>query len=100
MILNHYSAVWVSIFWYIGTIGFILYFAHRFSVSEKRTRLITDFHLDKKVKTMPDLTNDERAAMHYVFSSLESSKEKWNYVFIFVTSGIALVVGILLDFMG
>lgn len=98
VILNHYSAIWVNTFWYIGTIGFILYFAHRYQVSEKRAHLIADYRLDEKVKTMPNLTSEERAAMHYVFSTLESSKEKWNYIFIFVTSGLALLIGIILDF--
>lgn len=98
IVLNHYSAAWVTIFWYIGTVGFILYFAHRYQISEKRARLIAQYRLDEKVKTMPNLTDDERAAMHYLLSSLESSKEKWNYIFIFVTSGLALVLGIILDF--
>lgn len=98
IMVNHYSAVWVTVLWYIGTIGFILYFAHRYQISEKRARVIAQYQLDEKVKMMPNLTDDERSAMHYLLSSLESSKEKWNDIFIFVTSGLALVVGIILDF--
>jgi len=33
VVLNNVSAVWVQVAWYIGTVGFIFYFAHRFDVS-------------------------------------------------------------------
>jgi len=36
VILNYYSQVWVEIAWYIGTIGFIWYFAHRYRVEKRR----------------------------------------------------------------
>jgi hypothetical protein len=93
------STFWTKVFWYVGTVGFILYFAHRFQVSEKREHLIVENELDKKIAKLKELDENDRAAMEYIFKTLVSSKERWNYIFIFVTSGIALLIGIYLDFL-
>ena len=49
VILNFYSALWVEIAWYIGTIGFIWYFAHRFRVENHRENLIKKHKLVYKI---------------------------------------------------
>ena len=33
IVLNLYSPFWVKIAWYVGTIGFVLYFGHRFNIA-------------------------------------------------------------------
>ena len=38
IVLNFYSSFWVKISWYIGTIGFTIYFIHRYRISQKRDR--------------------------------------------------------------
>ena len=85
--------------WYIGTVGFIVYFVHRYRISEMRAKTIEDFKLAEKVPTLSELTPDERTAMAYVFSTLRSRRERWNYVFIFASSIIALVAGIYMDLL-
>ena len=99
VILNNFSKFWAQIAWYIGTVGFILYFAHRYQISEKRVRLIKAYKLQQKVKELKELNTDEKTIMGYVLSSLVSSKEKWNSIFLFVVSIIALVIGLYLDFL-
>jgi len=101
IVLNFYSAVWVKIFWYIGTIGFIVYFIHRFDVSKKRAELIVKYRLREKLdnNTLDKLTPEDNEALGYILRTLVSSKEKWNYYAIFVLSGLALIVGVLLDFV-
>ena len=99
IVLNHYSAAWVTVFWYVGTVGFIIYFSHRYRVSQKRAKLVAQYNLDEKVKTLPNLSTEERDALVYLLTSLESSKERWNFIFIFTTSGLALLIGIILDFL-
>lgn len=85
--------------WYIGTIGFIIYFLHRYQVSEKRAKLIEDHMLVKKIEKSDCLTDEDKKVANYIFSSLKSTKEKWNYIFIFAMSGLALILGIYLDFI-
>lgn len=99
VLLNGYSKTWVSVTWYIGTVGFIIYFAHRFQISRRRAAIIHGLALDQKVVQNSSLTVEEKAGLAYVFSTLESSKEKWNYVVIFASSAVALVLGLYLDFL-
>lgn len=97
IVLNYYSATWVKVFWYLGTIGFIIYFAHRYSISNKRAKLISERQLITKVGQMSEFNADDREAISYILNTLVSTKEKWNYIAIFVLSGIALVIGIIMD---
>ncbi|NTV31081.1 hypothetical protein HGA91_03855 [candidate division WWE3 bacterium] len=98
VVLNYYNTFWSQIAWYIGTIGFIFYFVHRYQISAKRAKLIQQYDLKSKVNSLSGLTTDEKEAMDYIFGTLLSSKEKVNSIFIFIMSAIALIWGIYLDF--
>ena len=98
VVVSNYSHVWAQIFWYIGTIGFIIYFIHRYQISGKRAKLIKNYKLAQKVKDLKELSGEEKDALSYIFKTLQSSKEKWNSIFIFVSSFIALILGLYLDF--
>lgn len=97
VVLNHYSKTVSLIAWYIGTVGFVLYFWHRYIVSERRVKLIRDHDLINAVAAT-NLTKDQIEANEYILTTLLSTKEKWNYIVIFVTSIIAIIIGIYLDF--
>ncbi len=99
IVLNSFDPVWVKAAWYIGTIGFVVYFIHRYDISEKRGRIIRQRELEKKVASLKGLSKDDKAAMAYIFHTLQSSKEKWNYIFIFALSGLALIAGVIMDFV-
>jgi len=99
IVLNNYSSTLVMISWYVGTIGFIVYFIHRYQISQKRQRLIIKHDLSDKINKSCELSEEDKSALHYILSTLKSTKEKWNYIFIFVMSGLALIVGIYLDFI-
>jgi len=97
--LNSFTPLGVKIAWYVGTIGFVLYFAHRFKISTKRDQLIKKYELIEKIDGFPNLSPEEKLAINYIFRSLSSSLERWNYIFIFIASGLALAWGILDDFI-
>lgn len=99
VIINNYSHFWAQTFWYIGTIGFIIYFAHRYQVSEYRARLIKESGLYEKIRDIEGLDENQKAVVKYIFDSIHTSKEKWNSIFIFASSFVALVIGIYLDFI-
>ncbi len=98
VIVNNYSHFWAQIFWYVGTIGFIIYFAHRTQISENRAKLLKKYGLAKKIEELKELSPEEKSAVTYIFDTLQSSREKWNSIFIFVVSALALVLGLYLDF--
>jgi hypothetical protein len=97
VILNHYSAQISLIAWYVGTVGFVVYFWHRYVVSEKRVELIKQHDLITAVQKT-NLSKDQIEANEYILTTLLSTKEKWNYIVIFATSILAIIVGIYLDF--
>ncbi|MDP3993351.1 MAG: hypothetical protein Q8Q05_04040 [bacterium] len=99
IVLNHISPTWVLASWYIGTVGFIIYFAHRYQISEFRANLIKINLLSEKINRDEQLSANDKEAIDYIFKTLQSSREKWNYIFIFVSSVLALMAGIYLDFI-
>ncbi len=94
VILNNYSSLWVEISWYVGTIGFIWYFAHRYRVQSYHSKIIHDLRLSEKVYKN-ELTKEDREALSYILRSLDSSKSKWNSIMIFVLSVAALAYAII-----
>lgn len=97
VILNHYSQFWVEVFWYIGTIGFIWYFAHRFNVENKRDRLIGRLNLVEKIKNNRPFSPEDKDALLYVLKSLGTSLARWNYIAIFFFSFLAMAYALYAD---
>ena len=98
IVLSDGNVFWLKLFWYVGTIGFIVYFSHRYNISEKRAKIINDLKLDEKIRNVNNLSEEEKSAMEYIFDSLKVSSEKWIYIIIFVSSALALAAGIYMDF--
>ncbi|MFA4999999.1 MAG: hypothetical protein WC545_01400 [Patescibacteria group bacterium] len=99
VVLNGYNQIYVQIAWYIGTIGFVWYFAHRFKIENRRDKLITDLGLEKKIKNNQVLTDKERESLVYILKGLQTSLSKWNYIAIFFFSAIALIYGFFQDIL-
>lgn len=90
------SHLWADIAWYIGTIGFIWYFAHRYNIEKHRSKIIKEHDLENKISKLKELSADDQQALFNTIQSLESSKAQWNYIVIFVVSGLALLWDIIL----
>lgn len=96
IILNFYSPLWVKIAWYIGTIGFVIYFLHRYNVAKKRSNLIKKYDLVEVVKKA-EIEPLKKEALYYLLKTNLTSKSKWNSALIFLLSLIALIIAIILD---
>lgn len=94
--LNIYSDLWVKIAWYIGTIGFVLYFWHRYNVAKKRAELVKKYSLIEAVDTST-IESTQKQALHYLVETSLTSKSRWNSGLIFLLSLLALAAGIILD---
>lgn len=81
--------------WYLGIIGYILFFGFRYSITEKRKKAISAFNLIEKLESGGELTQNDRQAVTYILSSLQKSRENLNYLFIFATSAIAIFLDLL-----
>lgn len=98
IVLNFYEPIWVKAAWYVGTIGFILYFWSRYRVVKQFDDLIESEKLVSAVKKASGITPDQRSALAHIINTLDTTKAKTNYVIIFILSAIALIVGLVLDF--
>ena len=97
IILNYYSQFWVEVSWYVGTIGFVWYFGHRFSIENRRDRLIEKLRLIEKVEADQSFNPEDKTALLYILKSLDTSLAKWNYIAIFFFSGLAMAYAIYVD---
>jgi len=96
IVLNLYSALWVKVSWYIGTVGFILYFGHRYDVARKRANLVKDHDLVGALDNC-DIDSDQKQALHYLVKTSLTSKSRYNSALIFILSFLALIVALYLD---
>jgi hypothetical protein len=85
-----FSDLYVAI-WYAGTLGFVWYFAHRYNIENKRSHLITKARLSAKIANQEKLSDSDRQILLYTINSLQSSMAQWNYVVIFLASGLAML---------
>ncbi len=100
IVLNFYNPLWVKISWYIGTVGFIFYFGHRFRVAQKRANLVKDLQLIEAVEKIESMDAQKKLALHYLVKTSLTSKSRWNSAIIFILSLLALIIGIALDISG
>jgi hypothetical protein len=98
IVLNFYSPQWVKIFWYVGTVGFMLYFGHRYNVQKRRAELVSKYNLIDVVDKKTKVSGVEKDALMYLVKTNLTSRSRWNSAFIFWLSLAALIVGIILDF--
>jgi hypothetical protein len=91
---------WIRPVWYIGTIGYFLFFLYRYMITKKRKKAIEEFQLIEKVKTNACLTDEDREIVLYLLSSVKSSSEDLNYAIIFMLSILAIAADLFLSAIG
>lgn len=85
---------WVRPVWYVGVLGYMVFFLYRYYISEKRKKAVENFQLIEKVKANACLTDEDREVVIYLLSSIRKSPENINYFIIFLLSIAAIVVDI------
>lgn len=90
---------WVRPVWYVGVLGYMVFFLYRYYISEKRKKAIENFQLIEKVKANTCLMDEDREVVIYLLSSIKRSPENVNYFIIFLLSILAVAVDIYLMFV-
>jgi hypothetical protein len=94
-----FSPLWAKIFWYIGVVGFFIYFLYKFRQDRKIQNEIRKRLLAQKLSGNQDISAEDREFLRTILCKLKSNKDVINYFFIFSTSGLALILGVYLDFI-
>ena len=98
VILMDYNTLYAKIAWYVGVLGFFIFFLYKFNVDHARSRLITRESLLEKIKARSALQDKDYVMMHSILCSLNSAKDRINYFVIFATSIITFTFALYLDF--
>ena len=81
--------------WYIGVLGYIMFFGFRYYIARKRRNTIQQYNLLEKLDAS-DMEKESKEEIRYLLDSLIKSREILNYRYIFVTSGVAILLDIFL----
>ena len=71
IILDHVQPTWVRPVWYFGVLGNFVFFYHRFKISEKRKRAVTQHRLIEKIQTGKVLSSVDKQVLIYILQSIK-----------------------------
>lgn len=97
IVLNFFEPFWVKAAWYVGTVGFIIYFWSRYKVVKQFHSLIEEQNLVEATQQAENINAEQKQALSFVVNTLDKTKAQLNYQIIFALSGLALAAGIILD---
>ncbi len=98
-ILLHISSFWAQFSWYVGVVGFLIYFAYKFKIDQRRSRAIRNNNLILKLSQEEKLSRQEKDFLIALLCAFSSKKDRINYFLIFVTSALALVITVIMDIL-
>lgn len=98
-VLIHVKPVYGQLAWYIGVTGFLLYFIYKFRIDHFRHQLIVKRGLMEKISHGEKITAEDRRLIGSILCSLSSNKDRINYLLIFVSSALALIIALYFDFL-
>lgn len=97
LIADHYSDLLAKVLWYLGVLGYLWFFAHRYHIAKRRYGVISDLGLLNKIQSREPFTEKDFEGLNYVMWSLSVSKERMNYLVIFAFSVVAIILSLILD---
>jgi len=98
-ILEHVKPVYGKIAWYVGILGFFVYFAYKYKIEYDRSKLIKTSKLMDKMLQGDSIEKEDREIIGSVLCALSSNKDRINYFIIFSSSAVVLIIAIYLDFL-
>lgn len=98
-VLSYMNPLYGQIAWYIGVAGFFVFFIYKFRVERHRHRLIVNSKLMEKVSQGKSLTAEDSELIGSILCALSSNKDRINYLLIFVSSALAIIVALYLDLL-
>ena len=90
LIAKAYRPELVRLLWYVGVCGNMIFFMFRAFITHRRRHLIASLRLREKLREEDSLCPADYEALRYLVESLYVSKERWNYLIIFVCSVLAI----------
>ncbi|MFH1836750.1 MAG: hypothetical protein ABH862_01370 [Candidatus Omnitrophota bacterium] len=99
VIFMHVNPAYANAAWYVGVGFFFVFFMYKFNISRTMSKIIIENGLIKKLKEDGDLDREDREVLGTILCGIVSSKERINFLVIFVLSGIALIAAVVMDIL-
>lgn len=96
-VISDINLLYGKIIWYIGVLGFFLFFIYHYKVHSSRSNLIKQTNIREKLASKSPLENNDYELLDHVLCGISKRKEKFNYFFIFASSGVALAIALYFD---
>ena len=97
IIADYYNGILAKSLFYLGVLGYLLFFAHRYHIATRRVGVLRNLELLDKIEKRSSLSEEDYRGLEYIMWSLSVSKERMNYLVIFAFSIIAIVLSLALD---
>ncbi len=97
LIADHYSVTLGKAMFYLGVVGYMIFFAHRYRVAIRRVTVLEDLKLLEKLEHGKQFSEKDIEGLYYIIWSLSVSKERINYLIIFTFSVLSIAISLLLD---
>ncbi len=86
--------------WYVGVIGFILFFIYKFRLLRASAAIIKKSGLRRKLAESGELKREDYKLLSELVCAQDNWKERVNFFVIFFLSSLALLFAVYLDFFG
>ena len=96
-VMTDINPLYGKITWYLGVLGFFLFFIYQYRIYKSRNKLIIESKITEKTASRLPLEPSDYDLLQYVLCSLSKTKETFNYLFIFASSCIALATALYFD---
>ncbi|MBU1147418.1 MAG: hypothetical protein KKD11_03620 [Candidatus Omnitrophica bacterium] len=93
------NPVFAKSLWYIGVVGFFIFFVYKFRYDQILQRELDNTGLKDKLLNKKELSEHDQEVLGTIVCKLSSKKDKINYFFIFISSALALALAIYVDFI-
>ncbi len=92
-----FNETFTKILWYIGVVGFFLFFVYKYKTEVARRKLIVENDIIEKIIKNSELTDENKEVLTSIMCGLTSKKDTINYFVIFFSSAISLVIALIFD---
>jgi uncharacterized protein (DUF983 family) len=97
-IMNDVDELYGQISWYVGVLGFFVFFVYKFKVSHARRIRIEQQNLVEKFQQRAPLDEADYSLISALLCAIRSMQEQINYFFIFFLSALAIAWALYIDF--
>jgi len=97
-VLADLNPIFGKIAWYLGVVGFLIFFIYKFKVDHSRAKAVREKMLIERVKKNDKLSPEDLGVISSLLCGITSNKDRINYFVIFASSIVAILAAVYFDF--